>query len=409
MELNKSQAILLAYIQNQQQRAGKRLVREREVPRDIVTSFGLLQLELRREGVVMSEAEAIGTLQQLVGMDIGIKIRSTEYCINDENEQMTIVTLRYSPPAKLRMKLWREEQKRLGRSVKTFYLTQDESEKVSSFIEKLREKKMPQSLICYDTFPVKDVLKLLLLDHTTGKNIIFATDQYLDKNPSLAAKTEITVDMLTACADPLIQPRVTKSLEEQFERTRQKAEVFTPSWLCNRMNNHCDEEWFGRSNVFNVEIFQSWITNKEPVAFGKDLDWRQYVQSPRLEITCGEAPYIASRYDAATGDTIPTENRIGILDRKLRIVNENTKTERTWLTWTKKAFQSVYGYEYQGDNLLIARINLLLTFYDNFKYRWNKEPSVVHLKTIANIVSWNLWQMNGITNLIPFAKKLTNQ
>lgn len=71
MELNKSQAILLAYIQNQQQRAGKRLVREREVPRDIVTSFGLLQLELRREGVVMSEAEAIGTLQQLVGMDMG--------------------------------------------------------------------------------------------------------------------------------------------------------------------------------------------------------------------------------------------------------------------------------------------------------------------------------------------------
>lgn len=263
---------------------------------------------------------------------------------------------------------------------------------------------MPQSLISYDSFPVKEVLKLLLVDHTTGKNIIFATDQYQDKYPSLVATTQITVDLLSSRTDPLIQPRVTKSSEEQFERTKHKAEVFTPSWLCNQMNNHCDKEWFGRSNVFNTETLQSWITNRETISFGEGLNWKQYVQSPRLEITCGEAPYIASRYDTTTGDIIPTDNRIGILDRKLRIVNENTKTERTWLTWAKKAFQSVYGYEFQGDNLLIARINLLLTFYDNFKYRWNKEPTKRQIKDIANIVSWNLWQMDGISNLIPFAK-----
>lgn len=264
---------------------------------------------------------------------------------------------------------------------------------------------MTKSLIRYDTFPVKEVLKLLLVDHTTGKNIIFATDQYQDKNPGLGAKTEITADLLTAYVEPLIQPRVTKTSEEQFERTRQKAEVFTPSWLCNRMNNHCDEEWFGRSNVFNVETDQSWATNQDPIDFGEGLDWKKYIQSTRLEITCGEAPYIVSRYDAATGEIIPVENRIGILDRKLRIVNENTKTEQSWLTWTKKAFQSVYGYEYQGDNLLIARINLLLTFCDNIKYRWNKTPSISQLNAIAKIISWNFWQMDGISNLIPFANK----
>lgn len=58
------------------------------------------------------------------------------------------------------------------------------------------------------------------------------------------------------------------------------------------------------------------------------------MDSKRLEITCGEAPYIVSRYDAATGEIIPIERRIGILDRKLRVVNENTETEEDWLFWT---------------------------------------------------------------------------
>lgn len=138
MELNKSQAILLAYIQKEQERAGKRLVREREVPCDVVTSSGMLQLELQRKGVIMTEAEAVGTLQQLVGLETGIKIRSTRYKSNLENEPTTFLTLRYSPPAKLRMKLWREEQKRLGRSSKTLYLTSDEYQKVLSYVDALR-------------------------------------------------------------------------------------------------------------------------------------------------------------------------------------------------------------------------------------------------------------------------------
>ena len=55
---------------------------------------------------------------------------------------------------------------------------------------------------------------------------------------------------------------VAKSLEKQAERTREKAEVFTPSWICNKMNNHCDAEWFGRENVFNDDRFpeiHEWI------------------------------------------------------------------------------------------------------------------------------------------------------
>ena len=54
----------------------------------------------------------------------------------------------------------------------------------------------------------------------------------------------------------------------------------------------------------------------------------------RLEITCGEAPFLASRYDTTTGEVIPIPERIGILDRKLRIVTENAGTQPDeWLKY----------------------------------------------------------------------------
>jgi hypothetical protein len=197
---------------------------------------------------------------------------------------------------------------------------------------------------------------------------------------------------------------VLKNQEQQQARTRTKAEVFTPSWICNKMNNHCDEEWFGRSNVFNVETEQGWTVNTERILFKEPNDWKKYVDSRRLEITCGEAPYIVSRYDAATGEPIKISDRIGILDRKLRVVNENTDNEKDWFTWTLRAYQSVYGYEFQGDNLLIARINLLVTFVDYMQDAWNRKPTEKELQKIVNVIVWNFWQMDGMTGQIPFGK-----
>ncbi len=57
--------------------------------------------------------------------------------------------------------------------------------------------------------------------------------------------------------------------------------------------------------------------------------WEDYIDSKRLEITYGEAPYLVSRYDASTGEMIDIHKRIGILDRKLRVVNENVNTAYT--------------------------------------------------------------------------------
>ena len=250
-------------------------------------------------------------------------------------------------------------------------------------------------------FPVKDMLKLLLTDKTTGKNITFATNSYADYGINFAEDSYITETEILGIAECEIQPRICKALEQQAIRTKNKAEVFTPSWICNRMNNFCDEEWFGEKNIFNGENGTKWTANTEKIRFVEKKTWQKYVDLRFLEITCGECPYLVSRYDTSTGDEIPISERIGILDRKLRVVGENTDNEEEWLKWVTRAYQSTYGYEYQGDSLLIARINLLMTFCDYMQYKWNRKPKISELNKIVNIISWNIFQMNGINGNLP--------
>ena len=198
-----------------------------------------------------------------------------------------------------------------------------------------------------------------------------------------------------------------KEEDTQSERTKKRAEVFTPSWIVNQMNNSIDEEWFGRKNVFNVEEEMSWNPTTEDIKFPEGKTWQDYIQSTRLEITCGEAPFLVSRYDVSSGERIPkTINRMGILDRKLRIVNENVTTKTDWINWAVKSVQSCYGYEYQGDSLLIARINVLLTFVEYYEEKWNEKVDSKTLLKLANIISWNIWQMDGLTGTVPFSDEI---
>lgn len=253
-------------------------------------------------------------------------------------------------------------------------------------------------------FPVKPVLSILLQDKTTQKNIIWATGSYAGLGPQFADDAQMTEIALTGMDAVMLQPRVLKALSEQQERTKAHAEVFTPSWICNQMNNHCDEEWFGRRDVFNVQHGRTWTPQAAAIAFPEGRTWKRYVDSKRLEITCGEAPFIVSRYDAAVGEALPIPQRIGLLDRKLRVVNENAASEAEWMKWTVRAFQSVYGYEYQGDSLLIARVNLLMTFVEYLDARWGRAPSTAELKRIANIIAWNFWQMDGLKGTVPLGE-----
>lgn len=236
---------------------------------------------------------------------------------------------------------------------------------------------------------------LLLKDMTTGRNIIWAADDYKDFQPA----DEIIFDDIN-----LIQPRFKKVKEQQKSRTKKRAEIFTPAWICNLQNNFIDEKYFGCTNVFNVAENNSWTPALEKIPFDGEK-WQEYILLKRLEITCGEAPYLVSRYDAVTGAEIPLEKRIGLLDRKFRVVNENTTSETDWINWAVKAVQSCYGYEFQGDNLFLARRNILDTFKDYFFNKFNKQPDLKILNDVAEIISWNLWQMDGLTFKIPYAKE----
>lgn len=262
-----------------------------------------------------------------------------------------------------------------------------------------------EKLIDISSYPVINVLELLLQDKSTKKNIIWATDTYEEFGEGFTDKVQMNASTLLRHPD-LIRPRIQKSQEAQAQRTRKKAEVFTPAWLCNQMNNYCDNDWFGQSGVFNTEnIDNTWTVSEGRIEFSKQKKWEHYVDSRRLEITCGEAPYLVSRYDVSTGELIvPPMRRIGILDRKLRIVNENTDTYEEWLKWTTRAFEASYGYEYQGDNVLIARINLLLTFTDYYEERWDKQPDDKLLHELANKIAWNIWQMDGLKDTVPLGK-----
>lgn len=248
------------------------------------------------------------------------------------------------------------------------------------------------------------LLSILLFDRTTRRNIIWGTSDYEAFGDEYKAQFPITISLITGRNKDIIQPRVYKEKTNQTSRTKDKAEVFTPSWMCNEQNNLIDKAWFGRDNVFNTQGNKAWVATSRPIEFDDKprRRWKDYVDTKRFEITCGEAPYLVSRYDTVTGDYIDLKNRIGLLDRKLRIVSENTQNEAEWITWTIRAFQSVYGFEYQGDSLLLARENLLYTFIDYLRARLNRMPSFVELKTVATIISWNLWQMDGMKFTVPY-------
>ena len=216
-----------------------------------------------------------------------------------------------------------------------------------------------------------ELVARLLHDHTTGHNIRWCTHDYEHFGDGYGYNDEITTECITGVRGDIIKPRVLKTKAQQSDRVKGMAEVFTPSWVVKMMVDYVDI----------------------------DIDTRC------LELTCGEAPFLVSRYDATSGITYTTYNRIGILDRKLHLVNEQKLSDDDWLARVRKAFQNTYGYEWLGDSLLLARENLLYTFVDFYENRFGSAPDIELMLEFADIVSWNLWQMDGLTYQIPQEKK----
>lgn len=228
------------------------------------------------------------------------------------------------------------------------------------------------------------LLEVLLIDHTTNKNIFWATDSYIDYGKGYGYNDNITVAAITGKHGNIIMPRALKSRSEQMRRSRQMAEVFTPLWVVKKMNNFIDVEWHTTPHYFD----------------NSQDSWKNYILTTILEITCGEAPFLTSRYDTVSGEPIDINNRVGMLDRKLQVVNSNS-TDKEWKHWALLALGSVYGYEWQGDNLLLARESLLATFNEYHEQRFGVKPDKDTMLKAAEIISWNVWQMDGLKGVVP--------
>lgn len=210
--------------------------------------------------------------------------------------------------------------------------------------------------------------EILLRDRTTGKNIVWATAEH--------GNSEIQLSDIEK-----IRPRHEKDREHQKIRTKTRAEIFTPPEICKIQNDLLCKP------------------------FDKRHTWQDFVRARFLEITCGEAPYLVNRYDAVTGKPIKIDDRCGLLDRKFHRINSEVKILPDWLDFALEAVQSCYGYEFQGDNLFLARRNVFETVKDYFRAKFEREPPENLLFDVANVISWNIWQMDGLKFVTPYTSR----
>lgn len=222
------------------------------------------------------------------------------------------------------------------------------------------------------------ILEILLKDHSTGTNIKWGTNSYSTNGYSFSDDQEITANLVTGWYEGFIRPRADKDIDTQLERQRNKAEVFTPSWVIKIQVDAALEEMI-------------------------DLPLLDFLQTTWLEITCGEAPYMVNRYDMNTGNIIRLNKRAGFMDNKFKRLNEEVEDENNWIELAIEIYKSSYGYEYQGDSLLLARENLLLTFIDNYFYMFGAFPENKLILKIVEIISLNVFQMDGLTYEVPYS------
>ncbi len=230
------------------------------------------------------------------------------------------------------------------------------------------------------------ILHTLLLDRTRSNarkthNIIWANDNYKYIDPvKYAAAAPILPGLLSHQEGDLILPRALKAIALQKKRTKSKAEVFTPTWIVKMQNDAVDNDY--QSDSLEAYTRRLW-----------------------LEITCGEAPYMASRYDMNTGEIIPLADRVGFVDRKLARISREVGDKAEWQRLVELAYKASYGFEWNGDSLLLARMNLLYSYLDYYMDKWDKEPTEGLLQDIAVIISYNVFQMDGLSCTLPLSEK----
>ena len=132
---------------------------------------------------------------------------------------------------------------------------------------------------------MSSIFNILLIDRTKStkrciKNIIWANENYIKYDAKkYSATSEIKIELITGEYSNVIQPRALKAAQLQKKRTRTIAEVFTPIEILKQQNDEIDKSC-------------------------QNDDLETYTKRTWIEITCGEAPYLVSRYDTVSGKPI---------------------------------------------------------------------------------------------------------
>lgn len=190
-------------------------------------------------------------------------------------------------------------------------------------------------------------------------------------------KQERTTGKLLKVKLPVL-PRYMKSRLDQRERTKAKAEVFTPVSIVKKMNDMWDNDF------------------KE--------DYNDYISAVVLEACCGEAPFLTTRYNAMTGERVDIKDRVGLLDRKLQHIPDNVDKD-IWVELATRALKASYGFEWQEDSIYLARENLLMNVIEHYVDKFGLYPKQSTVREWAEIVSYNIFRMDGLTLCIPETSK----
>lgn len=209
----------------------------------------------------------------------------------------------------------------------------------------------------YSQYPLKSIVKSLVLDKNSGSRIVFGTDIYSSFGEHFGQADTLNASVL---AEINLQPGINRRYLMDFVSSEQ----------CKAANDAYDDA----SDISG------------------ESGWYEYIETITVEKDCGEAPYTISRYDASTGEIIPIDKRFGVLDRKMMRINNKAASIEGWQELTETAFKSTYGCEQRGDLLVIARINMLMSYVDYYMEKWKCEPELFRLRSIANILCWNFWQ-----------------
>lgn len=232
-----------------------------------------------------------------------------------------------------------------------------------------------------------NILNIILFDRSASRDLVFATSMYKIHGELYKEDGYITPKLISGKMKNLIKPKINKKPSD-IDRVK----LIFDSWRFN-VDNDKHNFKFDCNNVFGDELGS--CLNVE--------DWKNSISKKILIMECEEATCLVTRYNLETKEVIEPFKRRGILDKRLNLINQNINDEKEWYDMVLVAYKSIYGFDYRGDNVLLARENLLHDFVDNYRYKFYKDPSEEQLIEVAKIVSWNIWQMDALKFVIPFS------